>query len=145
MNISQSLGELHFLFPRSICNAEGSPRLKALFVYGATSLLLLQPRMNSLHCLSPCANCDSRSHNRAKSYQDKIIHGLIQSHQSGRRSKLVSGGYDKKIIIWDIEHGSSLKRLDGDMSQVHCVAVNQTGNLIASGSSDSMIRLWERV
>lgn len=53
---------------------------------------------------------------------------------------LFSGG--NKIKVWDVRTGNRLYTL-GHTSAVHCIAVSGDGKLLASGSNDGKIKLWD--
>ncbi len=59
----------------------------------------------------------------------------------GRR--LVSGGFQRDVGIWNLETGAVkvLPRLHTD--EVNAVAVSPDGKLISTGGSDKRIVLWE--
>jgi WD40 repeat protein len=59
----------------------------------------------------------------------------------GRR--LVSGGNDKTIKVWDAAMGTELLTLRGHRDGVTCVAFSRDGRLLISGSRDKTIRLWD--
>lgn len=54
------------------------------------------------------------------------------------------GSADKSVYLWhDLDPNSKLLNLAGHRAAVYSVAVNSAGKLIASGSEDRTIRLWE--
>ena len=55
-------------------------------------------------------------------------------------SKLASGG--KYLQLWDLQGFSLIRKYNGHGGSVCAVAVSPNGNVIASGSTDSTIRLW---
>lgn len=55
------------------------------------------------------------------------------NHSSGGR--LVSGSMDSVVIVWDVEKGEALQRLEGHQQQVTSLAVSEAGEII-SGSVD---------
>lgn len=56
---------------------------------------------------------------------------------------IVSGGADKRAILWDARTGLELKRLVGHNEQVYCVKFSPDGKIIATSSFDAIIRLWD--
>ncbi len=54
---------------------------------------------------------------------------------------IVSGSYDKTLIIWDINKGTQLMKLKGHTSPVKCVT-KISNNCIVSGSFDKTLRVW---
>jgi WD40 repeat protein/serine/threonine protein kinase len=59
----------------------------------------------------------------------------------GRR--VVAGGEDKSVRIWDSATGKKLARLAGHTGPVLCVAVGPDSDIILSGSQDHTLRLWD--
>ena len=61
----------------------------------------------------------------------------------GRR--LVSGGEDSDVIVWDAESGRALHHLEGHKGEVKYVASGVTGRLVVSagGWNDGKIRIWD--
>eukprot|EP01137_Pigoraptor_chileana_P003299 Opistho-2@43278 len=76
---------------------------------------------------------------------------------SSHRHAVVSGGLDRRIIVWDITTGTGTEAkedtavalemsptvLEGHKDSVYCVAVDVAGNIIASGSPEQVVRLWD--
>ncbi len=55
---------------------------------------------------------------------------------------LASAGDDKAILIWEVETGKFLRRLDGCTDWVMSLAVSPDGKQIAAGGFDRTIRIW---
>jgi WD40 repeat protein len=65
----------------------------------------------------------------------------VQFSPDGRR--IVSGGLDGTIRMWDSGTGEAVGVLQGHESIVRAVAFNPSGSLVASASDDRTIRLWD--
>ena len=55
----------------------------------------------------------------------------------------VSGGYDGKLIWWDLERGERVRAIDGHAKWVRDVAATADGATIASVADDMVCRLWD--
>jgi hypothetical protein len=73
-----------------------------------------------------------------------IHHGTVWSvavSPDGRR--LVSGGDDGVVRVWDAETGRSLRELTGHTGGVRSVAVSPDGRRLVSGGFDGVVRVWD--
>lgn len=68
------------------------------------------------------------------------------------REIVASAGFDKMIYLWDIQALTMLtatkntvttKPLDGSKNSIYSLAINQSGTLVASGSTEKVIRIWD--
>lgn len=55
---------------------------------------------------------------------------------------LISTSLDKQIKIWDL-HGNCLKTLCEHSRYINCVSVNSDSSILASGSNDRTIIIWD--
>lgn len=60
--------------------------------------------------------------------------------EDGRR--LALGGFDGRVHIWDVEHGSCLHRLSGHSDAVRDCSWSQDGDRLATASEDGTVRVW---
>ena len=80
-----------------------------------------------------------------------ICTSALSSHTGGVKSLtfsldgtfLVSGSYDKTVILWDIQTGGVIKTFHGHTDWVLSVSISPDCTTIASGSDDHKIHLWD--
>ncbi|KAF8928988.1 hypothetical protein BGZ47_001328 [Haplosporangium gracile] len=70
----------------------------------------------------------------------KRVRGIAFSPDSRR---LVSGGDDSMVRLWDCTSWEELLVLEGHLRDVHSVAFSPCGGRVASASRDSTVRLWD--
>lgn len=56
---------------------------------------------------------------------------------------LATGGWDKKIKLWDVQTGRELRALVGHFAYVTSVNFSPDRKLLASGSWDATVKLWD--
>lgn len=62
---------------------------------------------------------------------------------SSDRRRLVSGGKDRTVRLWDCVNGKELARLEGHTGPVRGVDFAPDGERIVSASEDGSVRLWD--
>lgn len=80
----------------------------------------------------------------------KIVEKQVHAHMGSLRDisftpdslKLITGGGDSKIIIWTIDTMDQVL-LKGHQQSIYSLCISYNGLLIASGSSDKTLRLWD--
>jgi WD40 repeat protein len=71
---------------------------------------------------------------------DKRPINAVDFRRDGQR--LVSGGYDGTVTVWDLEKGQTLNRWKADAGHVADVAFSPDGRWVASGGEDGSTKLW---
>lgn len=56
---------------------------------------------------------------------------------------MASAGEDKSVILWDIGSGQKIRSLIGHTKTIWSVNFSQEGAVLASGSADQTVRLWD--
>jgi WD40 repeat protein len=57
--------------------------------------------------------------------------------------KAVSGGYDGRLIWWDIESGAPIRKVEAHAKWIRDVAATGDGSLVASVADDMVCRVWD--
>ncbi|KAI8148144.1 WD40-repeat-containing domain protein [Fennellomyces sp. T-0311] len=55
---------------------------------------------------------------------------------------LVSGSYDHKVCVWDLEKGTLVHRMEGHGENVYSVVLDHERGQCMSGSMDSSVKIW---
>jgi WD40 repeat protein len=56
---------------------------------------------------------------------------------------VLSGGDDESLYLWEIETGRLLRRFEGHLGSLLCVAVSPDGRWALTGSDDQTLRRWQ--
>jgi WD40 repeat protein len=81
--------------------------------------------------------------------KEKVFAGhndaLFSARLSPDRATLVTAGYDKTILVWEVASGSTRHELKGHNEAVHALAYRPgMPDVIASVSSDRTLKLWDQ-
>ncbi|CAG5084520.1 Oidioi.mRNA.OKI2018_I69.PAR.g10661.t1.cds [Oikopleura dioica] len=70
-------------------------------------------------------------------------HGSVASVRIYSRGQhMVSGGYDKRVMLWNLDHEMAQIPLQGHQDWVNTVEGNIEGTRVISGCKDGTIRYW---
>lgn len=73
----------------------------------------------------------------------KGVSDCAWDHGGGRGRYLATASDDTTVGVWDVERGAPLRFLKGHTSFVMCVKFHPEDSVIASGSFDETVRLWD--
>jgi WD40 repeat protein len=62
---------------------------------------------------------------------------------SANGNRILTGGADKTVRLWDVATGEQLRRFDGPTESVRAVALSPDGRYAVSGGPDFKLRLWD--
>ena len=57
--------------------------------------------------------------------------------------RFVSVGGDKMVFVWDVTTGKTIRKFEGHTSRINTCAWNSDCSILASGSYDTTLRLWD--
>ncbi len=69
--------------------------------------------------------------------------GVICMGISGDRKRLITGGMDKSVRIWDAEGGGRQHDFAGLPQPMYAVALDSAGKIAIAGGRDGVLRVWD--
>ncbi len=76
-------------------------------------------------------------------YRFEIKGGIGDIRFSPDGKSLAATGFNKSIVVYDVEKGQERRTLTGHAGRVTCVAWSPDGKALLTGSDDGSIRLWD--
>lgn len=70
--------------------------------------------------------------------QEDLIKTLAISHDG----KLIAGGGNGVIYLWNLEDGKQLQKIEGQFGAVNGLDFSPDDSLLVSGTDDSIVRIW---
>ncbi|CAG9322028.1 unnamed protein product [Blepharisma stoltei] len=78
-----------------------------------------------------------------KTYSGAHNYEVLDVDITNDNGRFVSGGADKLAFIWDISTGKTITKFQGHHNKIKAVAWNRLCTVIATGSEDATIKLWD--
>ncbi|KAH6571539.1 hypothetical protein BASA50_003484 [Batrachochytrium salamandrivorans] len=73
----------------------------------------------------------------------KDVLGIALPLSTTDNNRFASCGMDRAVILWDVGTGRPLRRWDDHKQRVNAVSFNADASVIASGSYDTTVRIWD--
>jgi WD40 repeat protein len=81
----------------------------------------------------------SQANPTAREYAD---HGRYATCVRLAGNTIISGGYDNRLIWWDLQNNRAIRTVDAHTRQLRQLAVSPDGTKLASVADDMVCRLW---
>ena len=80
-----------------------------------------------------------------RSYKEhgKAVLGLCLPMNMADNNRYASCSADRQVFLWDVASGLTLRRFQDHSARVNSISFNKDATLIASGSYDSTVKLWD--
>jgi len=92
---------------------------------------------------SSCRLFDIRAYQQINKYSsDKILCGITSVAFSKTGKSLFAGYDDYNTYVWDTLSGNQVEVLTGHENRVSCLGVSEDGKALATGSWDTLLKIW---
>ena len=85
---------------------------------------------------------DAETRSLIHTYSGGHISTVTEIAISQDGEKMASGGWDNKVILWNVKTGEIIRKFIEHTNYVWSVAMSVDAKRIVSGSSDNTIRIW---
>jgi WD40 repeat protein len=72
-----------------------------------------------------------------------VVNSFFNNQEQGVGQILASSSDDRRVKLWDTSTGQELCTFTGHSSWMHAIALSPDEQILASGSSDSLIYIWQ--
>jgi WD40 repeat protein len=70
--------------------------------------------------------------------------GILAIDFNPEETQMVTGAFDNRMIVWDINTGEIVRQFEGHSDRVSAVAINPfNSRQVASASNDRTMKLWD--
>jgi len=92
---------------------------------------------------SSCRLFDIRAYQQINKYSSEKILCGITSIGFSKTGKVLFAGYDDyNTYVWDTQLGTQMEQLSGHENRVSCLGVSEDGKALATGSWDTLLKIW---
>ncbi|KAI8926860.1 WD40-repeat-containing domain protein [Entophlyctis helioformis] len=73
----------------------------------------------------------------------KDVLGLALPHAATDNNRFASCGMDRSVIVWDVGTGRAIRKFGEHTQRVNALDFNSDASVLASGSYDATVRIWD--
>ena len=108
-----------------------------------TSIALFDDDVHALTCSRDRSFLcwDLRREKRISNHTQRMG-GMNAIALSRDQTQVMTVGQERKITYWDLREANPVQVADHE-GEARCIAVSYTGQFIATGSNDQLVRLWD--
>ncbi|KAI5786467.1 WD40-repeat-containing domain protein [Peziza echinospora] len=130
----------------------------SVMVFPTTKTATLEGHIGACHCVTYSTGGQyvlTGGSDRKINLYNPNSGALIQKYEKGHgyevldiacshdNEKLASVGGDRLAFLWDVATAKTIRRFEGHGSRINCVGFNSDATVMATGSFDATVRLWD--